>query len=142
MINNLLIETNLFIEISVILLFALVISGIMKFFKQPLLIGYIITGILLSPYFLDLVQSREAIEAFAEIGVAVLLFLVGIHLNPRIIKDVGKISLITGLGQVLFTSLIGFGIVYLIGFSFIESIYIAIALTFSSTIIIMKLLSD
>ncbi len=133
---------NLFLEISILVLFAIIVSGILKYLKQPLIIGYIFTGILASPYFLDLVSSRNAIEAFSEIGVAILLFLVGIHLNPSIIKDVGKISLITGLGQILFTSLIGFLIIFLIGFSIIESVYIAIALTFSSTIIIMKLLSD
>ncbi len=133
---------NLFLEISILVLFAIIISGILRYLKQPLIIGYIFTGILASPYFFDLVSSREAIEAFSEIGVAILLFLVGIHLNPNIIKDVGKVSLITGLGQIIFTSLIGFILIFLIGFSFIESVYIAIALTFSSTIIIMKLLSD
>ncbi|GAG16612.1 unnamed protein product, partial [marine sediment metagenome] len=67
---------------------------------------------------------------------------VGLNLNPRIIRDVGKVSLVTGVGQVIFTSLIGFFIGQLLGFSTMTSIYIAIALTFSSTIIIMKLLSD
>ncbi|MBA3064321.1 sodium:proton exchanger, partial [Candidatus Woesearchaeota archaeon] len=88
------------------------------------------------------VSSTEAIATFAHIGIAFLLFVVGLNLNPRIIKDVGKVSLITGVGQVIFTSVIGFFIGRLLGFSTIVSMYIAIALTFSSTIIIMKLLSD
>ncbi len=79
---------------------------------------------------------------FAHIGIALLLFTVGLSLNPKMIKSVGKVSLITGLGQVVFTSGIGFLIAMALGFSTIVSIYIAVALTFSSTIIIMKLLSD
>lgn len=66
----------------------------------------------------------------------------GIHLSPKVIKEVGKISLVTGIGQIIFTSSIGFIIVYAFGFSLVSAIYIAVSLTFSSTIIIMKLLSD
>jgi Kef-type K+ transport system membrane component KefB/Trk K+ transport system NAD-binding subunit len=68
--------------------------------------------------------------------------MVGIHLSPKVVKDVGKISLITGVGQVLFTSIIGYFIAIAFGFSAIVAIYVSVALTFSSTIIIMKLLSD
>lgn len=71
-----------------------------------------------------------------------LLFIIGLHLNPRVIKEVGKISLITGLGQILFTTIFGFGISFALGFSLLASLFIAICLTFSSTIIILKLLSD
>jgi len=70
------------------------------------------------------------------------LFIVGISLSPRVIREVGKVSLVTGIGQILFTSLIGFFISRALGFSILVSGYIAIAITFSSTIIIMKLLSD
>ncbi|MFT4261287.1 MAG: cation:proton antiporter [Candidatus Woesearchaeota archaeon] len=133
---------SIFIEISLIIFLAVIVSAVMNYLKQPLLIGYIITGILVSPYLLNLTTSSGILEIFAEIGIALLLFMVGIHLNPKIIKDVGKISLITGLGQVIFTSLIGFLFLIALSFTFVQSIYIAIALTFSSTIIIIKLLSD
>ncbi|MBW2966591.1 cation:proton antiporter [Candidatus Woesearchaeota archaeon] len=133
---------SIFVELSIIIIIAVVIAGIMRLLKQPLIIGYILTGIIVSPYFLNIVKSTDAIATFAQIGVALLLFMVGLNLNPRIIKDVGKVSLVTGVGQVIFTSVIGFFIGKLLGFSTIVSIYIAIALTFSSTIIIMKLLSD
>jgi Kef-type K+ transport system membrane component KefB/voltage-gated potassium channel Kch len=134
--------SNVFIELSIIILIAIVVVGIIRLLKQPLIIGYILTGILASPYFLDVVHSEDAITTFAQMGVALLLFMVGLNLNPSVIKDVGKVSLITGIGQVVFTSVVGFLISYFLGFSIIASIYIAIALTFSSTIIIMKLLSD
>ena len=129
-------------QISLILLLATFVAMVAKILKQPLIISYIITGILVSPYFLNLVPKGEAIDTFIHIGVSLLLFMVGLHLNPRIIKDVGKASVITGLGQVFFTSSIGFVICLSMGFSIIEALYIAVALTFSSTIIIMKLISD
>jgi len=133
---------TIFVELSIIIIIAVVITAIMRLLKQPLIIGYILTGIIVSPYFLNIVRSTDAITTFAQIGITLLLFMVGLNLNPRIIKDVGKVSLITGVGQVIFTSVIGFFIGRLLGFSTIASIYIAVALTFSSTIIIMKLLSD
>ncbi|MBU2634312.1 MAG: cation:proton antiporter [Nanoarchaeota archaeon] len=133
---------EIFIELSIIIGITVLIAGIMRLLKQPLIIGYILTGIIISPYFLNIVRSTDTIAVFSQIGVALLLFIVGLSLSPKVIKEVGKVSLVTGIGQIIFTSLIGFFISRLLGFSIIVSIYIAIALTFSSTIIIMKLLSD
>ncbi len=133
---------SIFVELGIIVLVALAISGIMVVLKQPLIIGYIISGILLGPYFLNITKSTDAISTFSQMGVVFLLFLVGIGLNPRVIKKVGKVSLITGIGQVIFTSLGGTLIALSLGFDVVTSIYIAIALTFSSTIIIMKIVSD
>jgi len=133
---------EIFIELSLIIVITVFIAIIMRLLKQPLIIGYILAGIIVSPYFLDIVKSTETIAVFSQMGVTFLLFIVGISLSPKIIKEVGKVSLITGIGQIIFTSLIGFFISKLLGFSTIVSIYIALALTFSSTIIILKVLSD
>jgi len=133
---------ELFIELSKILVVTILISGLMRLLKQPLIIGYILSGIFLGPLVLNVISSTDALDTFSQIGVALLLFMVGLNLNPRVIKEVGKVSLITGVGQVVFTSTIGFIITRLLGFSIVVSLYIAIALAFSSTIIIMKLLSD
>ena len=133
---------SVFIELSMVLVIALVVSMVMRALRQPLIIGYILAGILVSPYFLGLINSPNSMAAFAQMGIAVLLFMVGLNLNPKVIKEVGKVSLVTGLGQLAFTFLVGFMIAAIFGFSYITSAYIAIALAFSSTIIIMKLLSD
>lgn len=133
---------NPFVQFATILLIVLGVSFIMRILKQPLIIGYILSGILVGPFFLNLIGESETIGVFSEMGVAFLLFIVGLHLSPRVIKEVGGVSLITGLGQIIFTSIFGYLIGILLGFSSIASLYIAIALTFSSTIIIMKLLSD
>lgn len=133
---------DLFVQLSIILIIAFLISAVIRFLKQPLIIGYIIAGIVLSPYFLGVIRDSSGISTFSQIGVAILLFMVGLGLNPRVIKDVGKVALVTGIGQILVTTLIAYGAGKLLGFSTISSIYIAIAISFSSTIIIMKLLSD
>ncbi len=133
---------TVFLELAIIVGIATVLGFLMKILKQPIIIGYIVAGLVTGPYLLNLITNIQTIEIFSSIGVALLLFIVGLNLNPKTIKEVGKVSLITGLGQVVFTSVIGFLISLLFGFNIITSLYIAIALTFSSTIIIMKLLSD
>lgn len=75
-------------------------------------------------------------------GIAVLLFLVGLKLDLKLIRTLGPVALSTGLGQVTFTSVIGFLIGLAHGLDKLTSLYVAMALIFSSTIIIVKLLSD
>lgn len=133
---------EILVEIGIIIVITTIIAGLIRFLRQPLIVGYILSGIVVGPYFLNIIHSTGTLDIFAHMGIALLLFIVGLNLNPKVIKEVGKVSSITGIGQVIFTSLIGFFICKLFGFSNMVSIYVAIALTFSSTIIILKLLSD
>ncbi|KKR50361.1 MAG: Sodium/hydrogen exchanger [Microgenomates group bacterium GW2011_GWC1_41_8] len=133
---------NIFTEITIIVAIAAFISLIMRLLRQPLVVGYILTGIIVGPYTLNILQSTDQVELFSKIGITVLLFIVGLNLNPQVIKELGKVSLVTGVGQVLVTSAIGFSIALLLGIERIAAIYLSIALTLSSTIIILKLLSD
>ncbi|MBS9524153.1 cation:proton antiporter [Litoribacter ruber] len=133
---------NPFYEFAIILFLAALMGGLGQLLKQPLIVMFIALGILVGPAFLNVVKSEDNIHLLAEIGIVILLFIVGLKLDLRIISSIGKIALLTGLGQVLFTSLIGFFIGVALDFSYLHSFYIAVALTFSSTIIIVKLLSD
>lgn len=133
---------DVFLELTLIIVLTTCVAFFMRLLRQPLIVGYILTGILVGPYALNILESNSTIELFSKIGITILLFIVGLNLNPQIIKDVGKVSLITGVGQVIFTSLIGFFIALALGLDRIAALYTAIALTFSSTIIILKLLSD
>ncbi len=131
-----------FYEFAIILTLAALLGAIGQILKQPLIVMFIALGILVGPSVLNVAQSKENIHLLAEVGIAILLFIVGLKLDLRLIKSTGKIALMTGLGQVLFTSVIGYFIGVGLGFSNLHSFYIAVALTFSSTIIIVKLLSD
>ena len=110
--------------------------------RQPLVVAFIAVGVLAGPDVLGLVSSVEFIETLSQISIAVLLFLVGLKLDVSLVRNLGKVAVATGLGQVTFTAFFGFLICLALGLDPVTSLYIAIALTFSSTIIIVKLLSD
>lgn len=131
-----------FIEICVVLALATAVSFVMKLLKQPLIVGYILTGIIAGPYGLNILHAKETLELFSKFGVTILLFIIGIHLSPKVIRELGKTSFLVGIGQIIFTSIVGFGIAFFLGLDRIAALYVAIALTLSSTIIILKLISD
>lgn len=133
---------NVFFEITIIVCLATLLGILMRLLKQPLAVGYIATGILVGQYFFNVLHATEYIEVFSKIGITILLFIVGLNMSPKVMKEIGKVSIIVGIGQVILTTTVGFLIALLLGIDRIAALYIAIALTFSSTIIILKLLSD
>ena len=132
----------MFNEIAALLVLAALVGFAGNLLRQPLIVAFIAVGILAGPTVLDIAKSPEPIDLLADLGIAVLLFLVGIKLDLKLIKTMGTVAIATGLGQVAFTSVFGFLICLALGLDAITSLYIAVALTFSSTIIIVKLLSD
>lgn len=133
---------DIFHEIALILALAAAVSMIAVRLRQPLIIAYIVVGVLVGPAALGLITATAQVEILAGLGISVLLFAVGLKLDLRLIRSVGPVALATGIGQITFTSIAGFVIAMALGFSAVESAYIAVALTFSSTIVIVKLLSD
>lgn len=134
---------DIFVGLSLTIVIAALIAGILQKMKQPLIIGHIITGLIVGPFLFKNLQFQDVVNSLSQIGIALLLFIIGLNLTPKVIKEVGKVSLLAGLGQILITSLAGFLVShYVLGFNIIVSVYLGLALTFSSTIIIMKLLSD
>ncbi len=133
---------DFFLELAAVIVVATLLGFLFRKLKQPILLAFIFAGIILGSSFLNVITYKEMLYVFSELGVAFLLFLVGMNLDLRIFREIGKTSIITGLGQIVFTTIVGFAIASFLGFGFLESLYIAIALTFSSTIIIVKLLSD
>ncbi len=110
--------------------------------RQPLIVAFIAVGVVVGPSGFEIIVESEPLELFADLGIAVLLFLVGLKLDLHLVRSMGKVALATGFGQIGFTALFGFLLSSLLGLSAQESLYVAIALTFSSTIIIVKILSD
>lgn len=111
-------------------------------FSLLLMIAYIVVGILVGPSVPGLVTAHDQIDLLAQVGVTVLLFVVGLKLDLQHIRHIGPVALATGLGQLAFTIVFGFVLILLMGKSPMEALYVLVALTFSSTIIIVKLLSD
>ena len=144
MIDVSILSSSPFYELAALLALAGAVGFVGLLLRQPMVVSFIAVGILAGPSALDIVQSMENIKLMAELGIAVLLFLVGLKLDLKLIRTLGAVAvaLATGIGQVAFTSLFGFLIGISLGFGVVGSLYIAVALTFSSTIIIVKLLSD
>jgi Kef-type K+ transport system membrane component KefB len=133
---------SIFTELSLIIAIGAGIALVMRLIRQPLIIGHILTGIIVGPSVLHLVKSEDTIEVFASIGIALLLFIIGLGLNPKVIREVGKVAAVVGLLQVGLTAYLGWLAALLLGMSRTEGVFMGIALAFSSTIIILKLLSD
>ena len=134
--------SNPFFELAAIMIISALVGLVGRFLRQPLIVAFIGVGILVGPWGLDLLESIDKVHLLAELGIAILLFAIGLKLDLTLIKSTGKVALLTGLGQVLFTSFFGYIIAVAFGFSTMTALYVAVALTFSSTIIIVKLLSD
>ncbi len=132
----------LFLELTGILVVAGLIAYALHFLKQPSIIAYIITGLLIGPFAVYRLHSGDILYGLSEVGITLLLFMVGLDLDISQLKKIGKTAIIAGLGQIVFTGAIGFGIATLLGFSWLPALYISLALTFSSTIIVVKLLSE
>jgi Kef-type K+ transport system membrane component KefB len=131
-----------FAEFALLLLICALVGAVFVRLRQPVLIAYIVVGIAVGPAVFGLVSAHDQIDLLAQVGVAVLLFAVGLKLDLHHIRHIGPVALATGLGQLAFTIVIGFGLVLALGKGVMEALYVAVALTFSSTIIIVKLLSD
>lgn len=116
-----------------------------RWLRLPSLVSYIAAGLLIGPV-TGLIGSAttapEALELLGEMGIVLLMFVVGLELSLDRIREVGKVAVVAGLGQVVFTAVLGFGICLLLGFETIESVFIATALTFSSTAVVVKLLDQ
>ena len=128
-------------DLGVILVSAAGLALLARLARIPTIIAYIVTGLVLGPV-TGLVEVSEPLELTSELGIALLLFLVGLELSFDKVKGVGKVALAAGLGQVAFTAAGGFALALVMGFSALDAIFLATALTFSSTVVVVKLLGE
>ena len=131
-----------FHEVAALVLAAAIVGALAVRLRQPLIVAFIAVGVLAGPSVLDVVQAEDEIHLLAELGIALVLFVVGLKLDVRVIRDTGSVAVITGGTQVAVTGIICFGLALLLGLEVVAAAYVAMALTFSSTIIVVKLLSD
>lgn len=133
---------HLFTELSILLAIGAGIAIVMRALRQPLIIGYIVTGIIAGPTFLDLIHDATAFSQLGSLGVAILLFIIGLDLNTKIISRLGKVVFLVTLAQMAVIIWAGFLTARLLDFGRLEAMVIGLALAMSSTIIIVKLFND
>ena len=134
--------TDPFSEIAAVLAVAATIGALAFWLRQPLIIAFIFVGILLGPAGLNWVHALDQVDLFAKLGIGLLLFVVGLKLDPHLIRSVGPVASVAGLGQMTMTAVIGYAVALALGMTPMNAFYVAAALMFSSTVIIVKLLSD
>ena len=141
MVNVLAMDT-IFPGLSLVIVIGALTAMAMRAIKQPLIIGYILTGIIVGPAVLHVAKSPQTLTLFSDIGIALLLFIIGLGLNPRVVKEVSRTAAIVGISQVSVITVLGAIIGKALGLSGNESLFFGASLAISSTIIILKLISD
>lgn len=131
-----------FSQLAIIFIFSFLGALIFRILRQPLIISYLLTGFLLSIFFLKSLEAKNLISVFTDLGIAFLLFIVGLELKLKTLREIGLPSIIIGSSQEFLTILAGFLIAKLLGFSLIPALYLGAALSYSSTIIMVKLITD
>lgn len=130
------------IEFGIILIIASALGVLAKIFRQPLILAYLIAGILIGPFAFGILKNPQIIETFATIGIIFLLFLIGLELNPRKLLEVGSSAVIIGLGQIALSGIIYWMVSTAFGFTGTGAIYLSLGFAFCSTAIIITLLSN
>ena len=134
-------ELTLLLNLGFIVITAAGFAFLGKLVKMPSIVAYIIAGMVLGPG-LGIVQLDHSLELISELGIALLLFLVGLELSLQKIKDLGRVAIILGGLQVPMTAAGAYVISTLMGFSVVECVFLAATVTFSSTVVVIKLLDQ
>jgi len=135
------VDASFFQSLGIIVVSAAVLVMVGRLIRMPAIVVYLLAGILIGPVF-GWVGMNPALELISETGIALLLFLVGLELSFDKIRSVGKVALFAGTGQVVFTAAGGFLLSLLLGFGMAEAAFIGLGMTFSSTVIAVKLLDE
>ncbi|MFA7309097.1 MAG: cation:proton antiporter [Patescibacteria group bacterium] len=136
------IQQDIFLQIGFAIMCATILGVLGKLMRQPLVVAYILTGFLLGPFLFGVINNQEVVSLFSTIGIAFLLFIVGMELNFERLKQIGHRAIIIGAVQIVASFILGYALLLFLGFTSIVSFYVSLALTFSSTVIVVKLLSD
>src|SRR3989338_6568335 len=136
----------LFLQLGIIFIIAAVTTIILRFLRQPQILAYVTVGILLGPVLRHFTEKQlidpATIESTSLIGIAFLLFLVGLEMDLKSLRNVTFISTLGSLFQLIITTVLGFLVALLLGFSSLEAAYVGLIVALSSTMVVMKILSD
>lgn len=133
---------NIFIQLAFSLTLACLFGLLVLRLKLPLVVAYLLAGVSLSLVSIFDPRSSVIFEILPEIGIAFVLFLIGMELDLREVRALGRPIIISALGQIVISTAVGFVLAGLLGFSQIESILLGLGLSFSSTIVVIKMLLE
>ncbi|MFZ8806156.1 MAG: cation:proton antiporter [Minisyncoccia bacterium] len=131
-----------FLNLGIIFAIIFLISSFFYLINQPLLISYIISGTFVSNFFNLSESDISFLNSFADLGIIFLFFVVGLQLDFNLLKEISKKAVLIGLSQEVLTILAGVILIILLGYPFKQALLISTALSFSSTAIVLKILSD
>lgn len=134
-------DYEVFRSLGLIVAAAAVCAALGRVLRLPTIVAYLGAGLVLGPA-LGWVEPSHALEVISELGIVLLLFLVGLELSFSKLRDVGFVAVAGGVGQLVFTAVGGFLICWVLGFQSMEAIFLAVGLTFSSTVVVVKVLGD
>jgi len=132
---------NLLFEIGIIIIVATIGGYLAKLFRQPLIPAYILMGVLLGPV-LGVIKDSQTMLLLSEIGIAFLLFLVGLELDIRKLKEVGTVATVGGALQAAVMFLLGYSAALLLDLPGMTALYLGLVMAFSSTMVVVKQLGD
>lgn len=135
-------QYSLLFDIGIIVILAAALSYIFRLLRQPSIIAYVMTGIILGPFGLSLITNQGDILTLSELGIAFLLFMAGIELDISKLREVGKVATVTASMQMAITFAVGYWISMSFNYGGLEAFYLGLAVAFSSTMAVVKILSD
>ena len=135
---------SLIVDLTLITIYAGIITLIFKKLKQPTVLGYILAGIIAGPFFnfLPTVNDSENLTIWADIGVIFLLFGLGLEFSFNKMVNVGKAAMITATANIFFLLFLGYNTGLLLGWSTMDSFFLGSMISMSSTTIIIKAFDD
>ncbi len=130
------------LDVLIILAAALVLGGVFERFKQNAILGYLLAGTLVGPHALDLIPNHEALQALTELGVALLLFVIGLEFSWRRLRSLGAVALGGGAFQVIVTTFLATVAAVMIGLDARPAFVVGSIIALSSTAVVIRLLAD
>jgi len=133
---------TVFSGLSLIIVIGAAVALLMRLIGQPMIIGYILTGIIVGPAVFHVAKSPDTLALFSDLGIALLLFLIGLGLNPQTLREVSKTAAYVGSIQVGVITVLGMMLGKALGLATTPALFLGFSLAISSTIIILKMLGD
>ena len=130
------------IDITILLLAALVLGTLAEWLRQHAIVGYLIAGALVGPHGLNLVTSNDTTHLIAELGVALLLFTIGLEFSVDKVRKLGRIALLGGSAQIVITAVVGLGLAFVLDMDAKAAVVVGLMLAMSSTATVIRLLRD